>query len=193
MFTHVVLIILSLIFGYYMGVGDRRKFHFGKPVDLFAEDLKLNNKINDLLRDALLKGADKISVFQFHNGEKYYHSSRHVKFISKVTEKVSPGIQMDIEVQQNIPVLFYEEVLTPLYDRGEYLIDVIENMEECSFKEVSIKRGAQSIYLYSILSKDEGKMIGVLTVAYIKELHTIDTKENKYYLELANKISKFLH
>lgn len=146
-------------------------------IDLVLTSLQENIDINDrllVLKDAI--GADRASIYMFHNGEEFYSSNMHIKFLSKVFVKPSPGITSDWDNSQRIPIQSYMHILPDIQNKGDHFIEDSKKMESNSFQMMLKTKGVKSGYYFRIQDLTQ-KTIGILSVSFIKS--TIKLNEDQ--------------
>lgn len=146
--------------------------------EAMSETLNISNKLQILLEETK---SDRVSIYQFHNGEKYFSSHTHIKKISKSFEACAPGIVHDITQVQNVPIIEFMAMVKQVYENGMILLpDVNENFGihwNDTFTLNQINKGVLSSYLFAIRNLNKSRMIGVLSIVYIKKLHDMTSEE----------------
>lgn len=166
MLTLTATLVLILIVGHHFYEKFRRK----EEPDLFAEDHAKDENVQQALDSLIEKHGDRISVYQLHNGEQFYGSSKHIKFITNVKEAMAPGISGDMKHQQKMPSFIFGELLTFLYRDGTMFIPSVSLMPKGYFKDFLEEKGIQSCYCFAIKGiENHKKTIGILMLSYIKE------------------------
>ena len=137
--------------------------------------------INDRLRE-ILEGlkCDRIAIFSFHNGGKYY-SGKSVQKMSMSYEQADSGISSLILEKQNIPVSACVSTLKPLMKNGEFGHADTKNYPEGLCKHYLKVDGVKSTYNWSIIDINNN-IIGFLRVDYVKK-KTILEEENQEKLK----------
>ena len=80
------------------------------------EDTEIITKLEDVKNEI---GADRVSVFSFHNGGEYY-SGKSMQKLSCSYEVVTPGVSRTQLDMQNIPVSACLTTLQPLMENKEF-------------------------------------------------------------------------
>lgn len=164
-----------------------------KEIDLIDQVINYDDKIDNQLSELkeALK-ADRISIYQFHNGEKFYKSSMHIKKISKSFESISPGIAHDILNMQSLPIQIFTHMIKLLYNNNVFLCYNIDSITDDTFKEFVREKGIKSLYAYAIRGLNKEEMIGILTISYIK--NNVELSENNLVKAklLAEKLTGFI-
>jgi len=134
------------------------------PVEIaVGKDAELIVKIDELLE---VSGADRASIYQFHNGGEYY-TGRSMQKISMTYESVKAGISHLQIARQNIPVSACNATLHPMVkDRRLLLADVEKDMEDSLCKFYAIEAGTKSMYKWTIYDLQK-RAIGYFQVDYV--------------------------
>ncbi len=143
---------------------DIRKMEKGCPVEIaVGKDAELIVKIDELLEAS---GADRASIYQFHNGGEYY-TGRSMQKISMTYESVKAGISHLQIARQNIPVSACNATLHPMVkDRRLLLADVEKDMQDSLCKFYAIEAGTKSMYKWTIYDLQK-RAIGYFQVDYV--------------------------
>ena len=143
---------------------DREKMEQKCPVETaVGKDTELMVKVEDLL---LVSGADRCSIYQFHNGGEYY-TGRSMQKLSMTYESVKPGISNLLINRQNIPVSACNATLAPMISDRRLLIEDVEiDMEDSLCKFYALEAGTKSVYKWTIYDLQK-RAIGFFQVDYV--------------------------
>lgn len=146
--------------------------------DALSEQLNISNKLQILLEETK---ADRVSIFQFHNGDKFFASHTHIKKVSTSFEVCAPGIAHIITQMQSIPITEFIVMIKTIYDSGIKIVpDVNANFGEHyndTFTLGQISKGVNSSYLFAIRNLNKSRLIGILSVEYIKKIHDMSSED----------------
>lgn len=134
------------------------------PVELaVGKDTELMSKIEDLLA---LSDADRVCIYQFHNGGEYY-TGRSMQKLSMTYETVKAGISHLQINRQNIPVSACNATLAPMItDRRSLINDVEKEMKDSLCKFYAMEAGTKSLYKWTVYDLQK-RAIGFVQVDYI--------------------------
>jgi len=152
------------------------------------EDSEILDRLEEL-KDEI--GADRISIFSFHNGGEYY-SGRSMQKLSCSYEVVQPGIARHQMRLQNVPVSACLTTIKHLIERKEFLCyDVDKDFPESGCKSYLIEYGVKSTYQYAIFDLNR-RAIGILRADFVLDKEKINTKETDALRYTAIKLSGYL-
>lgn len=134
--------------------------------------------------------ADRVVVYEFHNGDIYYSGSSQQKF-SNTYEVLSEGVSSELKNQQNLRVSSFNRFIKPLIDNDEYSFGEISNIDNVGIKEFFEDQGTKSTFCVPIKLLT-GKIIGILGVDFVKGTKVLDDKEKKFSKNQATIIAGYL-
>lgn len=109
---------------------------------------------------------DRIGVFQFHNGGKFFHGVPMKKY-SQTFESTSPGISRTKEYNQNIFVTEHPSLIKHLNEKEMFCVDVEDPVLDYIREKVH-KEGVLQIISAPIRCLS-GQLIGFIQVHTVKE------------------------
>ena len=152
------------------------------------EDTEIIAKLEDVKNEI---GADRVSIFSFHNGGEYY-SGKSMQKLSCSYEVVTPGVSRTQLDMQNIPVSACLTTLQPLMENKEFHCrDVEKNYPESACKYKLLENGVKSTYQYAIFDLNK-KAIGILRADFVLEKEDISDDAHKSLKYTAIKLSGYL-
>ena len=152
------------------------------------EDSEIITKLENI-KDEI--GADRVSVFSFHNGGEYY-SGKSMQKLSCSYEVVRPGVSRTQLEMQNIPVSACLTTLQPLMENREFhCYDVEKNYPESACKYKLLENGVKSTYQYAIFDLNK-KAIGVLRSDFVLDKEELSDDAHKSLKYTAIKLSGYL-
>jgi hypothetical protein len=127
------------------------------------EDSEILDRLDELKNEI---GADRISIFSFHNGGEYY-SGRSMQKLSCSYEVVRPGIARHQMRLQHIPVSACLTTVRNLVENKEFhCYDVDLLYPESGCKSYLIDYGVKSTYQYAIFDLNR-RVIGILRADFV--------------------------
>jgi hypothetical protein len=124
--------------------------------------------------------ADRVVVYEFHNGDVYYSGSSQQKF-SNTYEVLAEGISSEIRKQQNLRVSSFNRFVKPLIDNDIYDYAEISKIDNVGVKEFFEDQGTKSTFCVPIRLLT-GNIIGILGVDYVKQ-STFLTKDQLHFIK----------
>jgi len=182
----VVGTLLAIWLRYYLEAKKAKKAcKISKTVE---EDCEIVSKLESMMETI---SADRISIFQFHNGGEYY-SGKSMQKISCTYEAVKKGVSRTQMNMQNIPVSSCLETMRRLIENREFHCrDVENNYPESLCKHALIENGVKSTYQYIILNLDK-KAIGMLRADFVLDQEDLSEEDDKTLNIFALKLSGYL-
>lgn len=164
--------------------------NFHAPLDI-RESARLSSLINDtLVQLVILTGADRVSLFQYHNGCQNLMNVPFAK-ASVTNEVCNIGITPLFELNQNIPIGMLSWWVTSVLDHTieiEKVDDIF--LEDRGVYEFLKSRESKSVY--AICLKDfKDNPIGFVLMEFIKAHKTIDSNVFIKCKEISNQISGY--
>jgi hypothetical protein len=171
----------------------RTFFSSKKKESPVGEAIKFNQKVDEQLCSILESiGADRIWIAQFHNGGHFYPTGKSIQKFSIFYEAITPGTISVKETFQNIPASIFPRPLAEVYRNGYLQIVDYKTDDTYSLEAYAQQYKTKSLYMFGIYNLDE-ELIGLMTIAYTKRKHQMDTEETWYVKEKAAGIGAVLH
>lgn len=138
----------------------------------FRHILNKNLRVKDLLTEIkVFYDADRVELFQFHNGD-YYMSKASIQKLSLTHFVVGRGVAISEGIDtnyQNIPLGYIGKSINQLATEHPYIFSKISDFAEDNYLGGLFRlNGASSILLRGIFRKDD--MIGILAVTWLEEV-----------------------
>ncbi len=152
-----------------------------------GEDMEIIENLKGITKEL---GADRVSIFSFHNGGQFY-SGKSMQKMSISYEVVSEGIASIQLDKQNIPVSACVTTLKPLVDYGEFHCRRIKEYPDGLCKYHLEKDGIKSTYGYAIMDLED-KTIGMLRMDYVKKEKWLNDDEFEALRTFALKLPGYL-
>lgn len=132
---------------------------------------------------------DRIGVFQFHNGGKFFHGVPMKKY-SQTFESTSPGISRTKEYNQNIFVTEHPSLIKHLNEKEMFCVDaedpVLDYIREKVHKEGILQIISAPIRCLS------GQLIGFIQVHTVKERIKEGPELTEDLLDLVSHLSGYI-
>tara|TARA_S200002703_G_scaffold54569_2_gene47183 strand:- start:55 stop:654 length:600 start_codon:yes stop_codon:yes gene_type:complete len=152
------------------------------------EDVEIISRVEDMIQEV---NADRISIFQFHNGGEYY-SGKGMQKMTCTYEAVKPGVSRTQMGMQNVPVSACYATLEKLIENKEFhCMDVEANYPESACKYGLLENGVKSTYQYAIFNLDK-KAIGMLRADFVLEVEELNESADNALRYFAIKLSGYL-
>jgi len=161
-----------------------------KNLSLIKNNYKNYEKIHDKLIELRQSvNADRITVYQFHNGE-YYSTNNSILKVSVTHENCSESVKSYLNEMQNIQPSLFVEFFKDVFDKKENIVTIhADTLVDSSLKNLMLFR-AVNTEIFCPLYNDHGDMIGFIGVVYIdKYTHT---KEIENYIISYSKIISYI-
>lgn len=160
----------------------------GKFLD-YAENA---NKIQILLYHILRNfNADRVSIYEFHNGGKNLQGIEFKK-CSNTYEAVELEIKPIIKEMQNLPLSMNPLWSKLLATRDDITIPSVQNIEDQFLKIYLDTQSIKSYYSRLLLDYDKSP-IGFITLEYYRNTRELNEKESDEFDDISIKISTLIN
>ena len=133
-----------------------------------------DNKILTKMEHAKeMLGADRILVFDFHNGE-HFANGRSALRMSASYEVVKYGIERKQNAMQRLPLSILPNLIGELLNKGDFIVDDFEKFKDMQpeYSICSVLK-MKSLYNY-IITNNSGAPIGFVSVQFKDVTNNID-------------------
>lgn len=133
-----------------------------------------DNKILTKMEHAKeMLGADRILVFDFHNGE-HFANGRSALRMSASYEVVKYGIERKQNAMQRLPLSILPNLIGKLLSKGDFIVDDFEKFKDMQpeYSICSVLK-MKSLYNY-IITNNSGAPIGFVSVQFKDVTNNID-------------------
>ena len=150
------------------------------------------NKIQIQLYHLLQKfGAERISIYEFHNGGKNL-AGIEFKKCSNTYEAVSLETKPSIKELQNLPLSINPLWTKILTTREDIIIPSVESLDDNFLKSYLANQSIKTYYS-TILQDYDNTPIGFITMEYYKTARTLDSCQIDEVNDIAIKISGLIN
>lgn len=142
----------------------------GKVIKQSDIDNKILTRLEHV-KEAL--NADRILVFDFHNGE-HFANGRSALRMSASYEVVRYGVERKQQDLQKLPLSILPNLIRELLDKGIYFVDDFEKFKNVQ-PEYSICSALQMKALYNyIINDSNGAPVGFVSIQFKNRTDTVD-------------------
>jgi hypothetical protein len=162
--TSVTSIVVALIgAGFFKHYNDKKKDGLSKSK--LMEQIKKDEIVHLAIRDLRRKyNADRIYIWQFHNGGNFYTYSPMQK-TSITYERASDGLERKSERYQNILISHYTKYIMDVMN-GDMFYYEIKKMEDLAIRSMCQSYGTQS-HVAAPIYDDKQHLIGILALDWV--------------------------
>lgn len=156
--------------------------------DRELEDATIKNENILLLLKRLIKtlDADRVYIFEFHNGN-YFSSGLPMQKFTCTYEVVEDGISAECHNPGEYRVSNFNEYIMNIIKQRDFIIEDVDSMQEKPLlKNLLIQKGVKSLYNFPIRDIKD-KTIGFIGVDFVKENVKL-SEENINQLRAAAKL-----
>jgi len=156
--------------------------------DRELEDATIKNENILLMLKRLIKtlDADRVYIFEFHNGN-YFSSGLPMQKFTCTYEVVEDGISAECHNPGEYRVSNFNEYIMNIIKQRDFIIEDVDNMQEKPLlKNLLIQKGVKSLYNFPIRDIKD-KTIGFIGVDFVKENVKL-SEENINQLRAAAKL-----
>lgn len=132
-----------------------------------------------------LLNADRVQLYDFHNGE-HYANGRSALKTSCTYEVLRQGITSHQMKLQSIPLTCIPKFIKTLLDKNQLEVKDIEDLKETMPATYSLKKAQDIKSFYDIiLNNKQGEPIGFIAIQYVNDYHkTYNNNDRESLLRL---------
>lgn len=134
--------------------------------------------------------ADRVYIFEFHNGEHFYSGNHQQKF-SATYESVGPGISSESLNLQNLRVSTFNHFIKDIIDYKIHIFDSDYKNKKSLCYNWFKQRGIQNSYAFPIKTLNK-KIIGIICIDFNKNQKNLNEENIKFIKNQSNIISGYL-
>ena len=150
-----------------------------------------NTNVEKAIRYTLdVLNADRVSVYEFHNGESFYSGSHQQKF-SCTYEYFKAGVSSEALGQQGLRVSTFNQFVSEIINEKIFKYSNTQDLENSLLKNWFEDKGVQSIVAIPIITLNKN-IIGMISVESTTNNKTLTEKEIKFLIEQSKIICGYL-
>lgn len=163
-----------------------------------ADTLRDDSRIKELMVEVrVTTSADRVSVFLFHNGEKYVNGQSILR-LSGAYESLANGICSHRDTSQNMLVSTVSEAVSFLVTSpfDKVFFQKVEDIDVCYYQAVLISQGVKSVAKYPL--RKDNDIIGFICADFVQtdgpgedKLEIIKTTAPQIELYLNSRVNCF--
>ena len=164
LFTSITSIVVALVgAGFFKRYNDKKNYTESKGKLL--EQIKKDEIVHLAIRDVRRRyQADRVYVWQFHNGGSFYTTSPMQK-LSITYERCSQGLERKISYNQNHLITNFTSYITDVMN-GEMFFPDISKMSDIGLRSLNQSNGTKSHCAVPIYDK-EGHLVAMLCLDWV--------------------------
>ena len=164
LFTSITSIVVALVgAGFFKRYNDKKNYTESKGKLL--EQIKKDEIVHLAIRDVRRRyQADRVYVWQFHNGGSFYTTSPMQK-LSITYERCSQGLERKISYNQNHLITNFTSYITDVMN-GEMFFPDITKMSDIGLRSLNQSNGTKSHCAVPIYDK-EGHLVAMLCLDWV--------------------------
>ena len=134
--------------------------------------------------------ADRVYIYEFHNGEHFYSGNHQQKF-SATYECVSAGISSESLNLQNLRVSTFHHFIKDIIDYKMHIFDTNYKNKKSLCYNWFKQRGVENSYAFPIKTLNK-KIIGIICIDFNKNQKKLTEENIKFIKNQSNIISGYL-
>lgn len=168
-------VILLLIVGKYLILPKLKEIFFKKDpvIDSIVLDQKVIYRLEMILKKTK---ADRVRIFRFHNGGKYYPNGKSMQKMSCQYEVLADGIAGNIQELQNLLLSPFSLFLTRVLNGGRHSIHITETIDDEQIRNFNRSMAIKEDMTFPLYSIDN-KFMGFLSINYVKSEFKLEQEE----------------
>lgn len=162
-----------------------------KKKKTLKEDLESAEKIMRILH-AIEEDyeADRVLVYQFHNGE-YFYTGHSIDKMSNTHEVVSKGVSREQVNSSSIFTSPFRSMLRDLLDQNVVVYSDVDLIEDYNSKVFFLERGVQSVVM-TLLRDRSDRPVGMLCVEFVKNVEPGVLSNDRHIVQAGQSIYELL-
>lgn len=150
-----------------------------------------NANVEKAIRYALdTVNADRVSVYEFHNGESFYSGSHQQKF-SCTYETVKTGVSSEALNLQGLRISTFNQFISEVINNKLFQFSDIKSIKDSLLRNWFESRGIKSAYSIPIVTLNKN-IIGVINVECTGKINKPTEKDIKFLIEQSKIICGYL-
>ena len=150
-----------------------------------------NTNVEKAIRYTLdVLNADRVSVYEFHNGESFYSGSHQQKF-SCTYEYFKAGVSSEALGQQGLRVSTFNQFVSEIINEKIFKYSNTQDLDDSLLKNWFEDKGVKSIVAIPIITLNKN-IIGMISVESTTNNKTLTEKEIKFLIEQSKIICGYL-
>lgn len=150
-----------------------------------------NTNVEKAIRYTLdVLNADRVSVYEFHNGESFYSGSHQQKF-SCTYEYFKAGVSSEALGQQGLRVSTFNQFVSQIINEKIFKYSNTQDLDDSLLKNWFEDKGVKSIVAIPIITLNKN-IIGMISVESTTNNKTLTEKEIKFLIEQSKIICGYL-
>jgi len=146
-------------------------------------------KVLKKLRDEFL--ADRVYVFEFHNGE-YFSSGSPMQKFTCTYEVVGDGVSAECHNPGEYRMSNYNDYISAIVNDRDYFVQNVEKLkDDALLKSLLTQKGVKSLYNIPIRTFS-GKTVGFLGLDYVKQSRRLSEEEVNSLRSAAKMITGYI-
>lgn len=156
-----------------------------------VEYTKKNQNVEKAIRFALNKlDADRVHIYEFHNGDHFYSGSHQQKF-SCTYEALSAGVSSEVLNLQDLRVSTFNQFINKIINEFKFEVVDVESLKDSLLKNWLETRGIASSFSYPIRTLNKN-VIGIINVDFTKQKDKISKEEEDFIIQQSKIIGGYL-
>jgi hypothetical protein len=167
-----------------------KHYLYEKKQDIVSDHRSHENVYASLQKILKEFGADRVYIYEFHNGEHFFSGQPQKKF-SCSYEWTGEGVSSESNRSQNYRVTNFHKYISHMISDGEFFREDTELIKDFSFRALMQEKGVQSIYNIALKSAS-GKNIGFIGVDYVKSKKNLNDAEKRELRTWGRQVGAYL-
>lgn len=155
------------------------------------DSIEIGNKVDKVL-DKLLEetNADRVFVFQFHNGS-YFYTGNSIDKMTNTHERCSPGISYEQLKYREVGTAPFRFFLEKVVKENVYSCPDISSISHYNTKLMMLDRGTKS-FIIRVMNDAFKRPVGFIGIDFVKSNKDITKVDEKKVIEAAESIYDIL-
>jgi hypothetical protein len=155
--------------------------------DPLIRDIEYDAIVDEQIESLKIElGLDRVWINQFHNGGHFNYSGKSMNKFTMFYETVAPGVSATLSQFQNVPTSLFAKSLAEIMKAGELVVEDFQDDKKPQYglRNVAETTGCQSLYMIGLKCPTNKKMLGLLGIEHVKDMHTFAPEEKARVKEI---------
>jgi hypothetical protein len=150
-----------------------------------------NSNVQKAIRYALDQlDADRVYVYEFHNGESFYSGGHQQKF-SCTHETLKAGVSSEALNLQDLRVSTFNDFISPVINDRKFDVPDISKLSDSLLKNWFDNRGIASTFAFPVVTLNKN-IIGMIAIDFTKNKDKLKEEEKSFIIQQSKIIGGYL-
>lgn len=150
-----------------------------------------NTNVEKAIRYAINQlDADRVYVYEFHNGESFYSGAHQQKF-SCTYESLNSGVSSESLSLQDLRVSTFNKFVSAVVNDKGYHVPDVSKIKDSLLKNWFDRRGIASSFAFPVITLNKN-IIGIIAIDFTKNKDRLTKEEEQFIIQQSKIIGGYL-